>query len=160
METIRYIKHDVTDPQGEGRKFVIHCCNDEGKWGAGVVLAISKKWSKPESQYRLWSKEEDFKLGNIQAVRVEKDVAVINMIGQKGIYSSDGIPPVRYDAVKECLTKVADLAEKYNASVHLPYLMCCDLAGGDWNKIECMLLDLIWARTIPITIYDLFGKRK
>jgi len=30
MKDINYIIGDVTDPQGDGKKLIIHCCNDLG----------------------------------------------------------------------------------------------------------------------------------
>jgi len=150
---ITYVKGDATHPQGEGKQLIIHCCNDIGVMGAGVALAIKKKWPVVYSQYRIWYKKgKDFKLGNIQAVRVEKDVAVVNMIGQKDIYKKGGVPPIRYKAIESCLTKVADLAEKYGASVHAPQFGS-GLSGGKWNVIEGMLQELICSRDIPVTVY-------
>ena len=153
MEKIKYVKGDATHPQGEGRQLIIHCCNDIGKWGKGFVVALSRRWKEPEKQYRIWyKKSKDFKLGNIQAVRVEKEIAVVNMIGQKDIYKKGGVPPIRYKAIESCLTKVADLAEKYGASVHAPQFGA-GLAGGKWNVIEGMLQELICSRDIPVTVY-------
>jgi hypothetical protein len=161
MKEIKYIKADATDPKGEGKKLLIHCCNDIGGWGAGFVTALSKRWKEPEEKYRLWYKSgKNFELGNIQPVKVEKDIAVVNMIGQEGVGYKNGVPPIRYKAVESCLLKVADLALKYNASIHCPYLMCCDLAGGEWETIENMLIEAFSVLDIDVTVYDLFGKRK
>jgi hypothetical protein len=159
---ITYVAGDVREPIGDGRKLILQCVNNIGVMGAGVAKSLMTKWPIIKKQYRNWYKtnKETFKLGNIQAVRVEKDIAVVNMIGQHGIYKKDDIPPIRYKAIEQCLTKVADLAEKYGASVHCPYLMCCDLAGGKWNIIEGMLIEQLYARNIDVTVYDLYGKRK
>src|SRR5210317_2198194 len=143
MNEIKYIQADATEPIGDGRKLIIHVCNDIGGWGRGFVTAISKKWKEPERRYRIWHKSgKDFELGNIQAIRVEKDIAVINMIAQRDIRMYDGVPPIRYKALESCFVKVADLANKYDASVHCPYLMGCDLAGGKWDHVEGMLQEL------------------
>lgn len=154
MEEIKYIDGgDATYPQGEGKKFVIHCCNDIGGWGRGFVLALNKRWGAPKAEFKKWSKQSNYQLGNIQAVKVEKDIAVINMVGQRDIKTLDGIPPIRYKAIEKCLVKVADLAVKYSASIHAPKFGS-DLAGGDWDKIEAMIKDLICSRDIPVTIYN------
>ena len=81
------------------------------------------------------------------------------MIGQKGTGSRNGIPPVRYEAVDECLKNVAQIALKYKASIHLPFLMCCDLAGGDWSKIEALLIKHLCEKDIYVTAYDFHGVR-
>ena len=86
MENIKYVKGDATSPIGEGRKIIIHCCNDIGAWGAGFVIALSNKWPITRKKYIEWSKEpEGFELGEVQYVKVEDDIVVANMIGQHGI---------------------------------------------------------------------------
>ena len=154
MTDITYMKGDATYPQEDGKKLIIHCCNDEGKWGKGFVLAITKRWPEVEKKYREWYRsDENFDLGNIQAVKVEKDIAVVNMIGQHGIYANKGVAPIRYKAIESCLVKVGDLAEKYNASVCAPRFGA-GLAGGKWEEIEGMILELLCARDMKVTIYD------
>lgn len=169
--SIEYIKGDATSPQGEDNKMIIHCCNDIGGWGAGFVLALSKKWTEPEQRYRAWASgpmadrtinltTDPFMLGFIQAVGVAPDIAVVNMIGQKGTGpDQNGFPPIRYWAIDECLKKVAELAKKHNASVHAPYLMGCALAGGEWDYIEHMLQKRLVDEGIQVTAYDFEGKR-
>lgn len=46
MININYIKGDATQPIGENNKIIAHICNNEGKWGVGFVLAVSKKMEK------------------------------------------------------------------------------------------------------------------
>ena len=45
---IRYVIGDATAPEGEGPKVIVHVCNDIGGWGRGFVVALSKRWDKPE----------------------------------------------------------------------------------------------------------------
>jgi len=59
MTKIKYIVGDVTNPEPDyihPVRLLTHCANNKGYWGAGVVLAISKKWEEPEHYYRAWSK--------------------------------------------------------------------------------------------------------
>ena len=160
MTEIQYVKGDATQPIGDGRKIIIHCCNDcvPGKWGKGFVMALSRRWKKPETEYRKWSRGHipglKFELGAVQFVKVEDDIVVGNMIGQKGIRGAAKVPPIRYAAIVSCLWKVQSAAEKNNASIH-----CCrfgaGLAGGDWNIIEGYLKDILCAKDISVTVYDL-----
>lgn len=72
---IKYIKGDATNPRVEGNKIITHICNDMGGWGKGFVMAVSKRWKMPEEEYRRWYKQgENFELGEIQLVQVEKDI--------------------------------------------------------------------------------------
>lgn len=152
---IKYIKGDATAPQGEGRKFIIHCCNDIGAWGAGFVLALSKNWPEPERRYKKWKRNgRGFKLGHIQVVRVEKDIYVINMIGQRDIKTKNGVPPIRYGSINKCLKKVAELAKEYKATVHAPRFGA-GLAGGKWEKIEDLITEQLIDQDIKVTVYDI-----
>lgn len=147
---ITYLVGDATSPIGEGGKLICHISNDLGGWGAGFVLAISKKWKRPEIVYRSIS---DLVLGTIQPIRVEKDIMVINMIAQHGIGIDNvtKIPPIRYDALRECLKKVNNVAEELNATVHAPRFGA-GLAGGDWSIIEQIIKEEI---SVDVYIYDL-----
>jgi O-acetyl-ADP-ribose deacetylase (regulator of RNase III) len=150
MSKINYIKGDATNPQGSGTKLILHCCNDKGAWGAGFVLALSKKWNEPEEQYRSLNKN-DLVLGTVHFVGVEKDIIVVNIIGQHNVNSVNGVPPIRYDAIMKALADVNIIAKKLNATVHMPR-MGCGLAGGDWNKMESIIENNL---DVPVTVYDL-----
>jgi O-acetyl-ADP-ribose deacetylase (regulator of RNase III) len=142
---ITYLRGDATDPSYvEGDKCIVHICNDVGAWGRGFVMALSARWKEPEARYRDWFKRGsvpnvgEFKLGNVQFVHVQSmsrkgktDVWVANMIAQHGIGGS--VPPIRYDALKECLTKVA--SEFPNGIVISMPRIGCGLAGGTWEKV-------------------------
>ena len=129
---IIYIKGDATSPISPGNKIITHICNDIGGWGKGFVLALSKKWKVTEEAYRQWYKsQEEFSLGDVQFVHVADDIYVANMIGQQGIYkNTNGLPPIRYEAVRQCLKKVALFAMEQKASIHMPRLVVDWLAGN------------------------------
>lgn len=155
MAIIHYIKGDATKPTIAGNKIITHICNDIGAWGAGFVLAISKRWKMPEIKYKEWAKSKDkFVLGNVQYVQVEKDILIANMIGQKGIKNINNIAPIRYDAVKICLLKVSKVAKENNATIHMPRIGC-GLAGGDWNEIEKIITETLIEKDIDVYVYDI-----
>ena len=149
---IKYIKGDATAPVGEGKKLIVHCCNDIGKWGAGFVLALSKKWKLPESCYLRWSTSPNFGLGQIQAVKVTNDITVINMIGQHKTKSTSNETPIKYEAIERGLIKINKLAVDQGATFHAPRFGA-GLAGGSWKLIELLIKQHI---TVDVTIYD-FG---
>ncbi len=142
MSKLVYLKGDATEPILE-RAVIAHVCNDMGGWGRGFVLALSKKWKEPETYYRNWSSNNSFledlpfKLGRVQFVPIKhpKAIVVANMIGQHGINYVNGIPPVRYEAMRECLKSVYAYCEKNVMTLHAPKFGA-GLAGGDWNIIE------------------------
>lgn len=145
---IHYIKGDATYPRGEGTKIICHICNDIGAWGAGFVLALSRKWDEPEETYR----EMDKSLGNVSMVEVEDGILVANMVAQHGIYpDQNGTPPIRYSALRKCLISVNELAVRINASLHMPRIGS-GLAGGRWEDIAKIIEE---TARVNIYIYDL-----
>ena len=151
--SIIYLKGDATDPQAGGHKVITHICNDIGGWGKGFVLAVSKKWKGPEAAYRKWYKSgTDFKQGNIQLIPVTEDISVANMIGQKGIYPEDGVPPIRYESVESCLEKLAAALDK-ETSIHMPRIGC-GLAGGKWELIEPIIEKTLVNKGFAVYVYD------
>lgn len=160
MKQIKYIVEDVRKPIGTGKNLIIHCCNDIGAMGSGVAKALFDKWPIVKSEYVKWNKSgKNFELGNIQALKVEENIAVINMIGQRDIKPINGIPPVRYGALRKACKKVAEIASKYNATVNVPYLLGCDLAGGDWSIVEEILISELAKKDVEVIIYDFFNRR-
>ncbi len=160
MTSITYLKGDATDPSIQGHKIIIHCCNNcsPGAWGKGFVLALSRRWKEPESEYKKWSRGlityKPYELGQVQYVKVEKDLVVANMLGQEGLRTKNGKPPIRYDAINKCLKDVAKIALKYKASVHSPRFGA-GLAGGEWSKIEELIVENLCKKDIEVYVYDL-----
>ncbi len=154
-KTITYLQGDATQPVGEGNKIIVHVCNDIGGWGRGFVLALSKRWKSPEKAYRDWYKSgEGFELGATQLVKVEDDLWVGNMIGQHKIKKAqDGTPPIRYEAVRTALGKIAGDATRLNASVHMPKIGA-GLAGGDWQTIEGIIQEELANQGISVVVYN------
>lgn len=153
---INYVKGDATNPPGENPRIIVHVCNDIGAWGRGFVLAVSRKWPAAERGYREWHKSGDerpFELGQVQFVHVEPAIWVANLIGQHGIRHSRGVPPVRYEAIREGLSRVAEFAIEHGASLHMPRIGC-GLAGGKWEDVG-RLLEQVADKGIAVSVYDL-----
>ena len=158
MATIRYVRGDATQPQAKGNRIIAHICNDLGGWGKGFVLAVSKRWPEPEQAYRAWHRgrsKNDFALGAVQIVPVERSIWVANLIAQRGMKTGSNGPPVHYEAVRTCLRKLAIESVRLEASVHMPRIGC-GLAGGRWEEIEPIISDELLSQGIEVTVYD-FG---
>jgi len=156
VRDIQYITGDATAPHGSGHRIIAHICNDVGAWGKGFVVAISKRWPEPEADYRRWYSERDkrdFALGAVRLVHVDVDISVANMVAQRDIRRTSGSPPIRYDALRDCLRTLAGIADSRHASVHMPRIGC-GLAGGEWNEIEPIIRSELSARDIQVTVYD------
>ncbi|MES2707578.1 MAG: macro domain-containing protein [Verrucomicrobiota bacterium] len=163
MSSIIYLNGDATRPQASGAAMIVHVCNDVGGWGAGFVLAVSKRWPEPERRYRSWKRNQGparnpedptFALGEVQFVEVEGDIVVANLIGQHGTRrGAGGTPPIRYDAVTEGLQKVAARASSLGASIHMPRIGC-GLAGGSWDQMEPIIQKCLTEPGLKVFVYD------
>ncbi|MFC8373410.1 MULTISPECIES: macro domain-containing protein [unclassified Streptomyces] len=156
MSGITYVRGDATVPSVKGVKVIAHVCNDIGGWGKGFVLAVSRRWPEPEAAYRAWHRDRaanDFGLGAVQLVQVDRYVWVANMIGQRGVRTGSKGVPVRYEAIDTALGRLADRATELNASVHMPRIGC-GLAGGKWSRVEPLITERLVERGIPVTVYD------
>jgi len=150
---IAYIRGDATRPEGEGLKLILHVCNDVGAWGAGFVMAITKRWKAPRQFYL----ESPFsrRLSIIQPVKVESDIDVINMIAQHGFPNNEQRCALDYRALHECLRHVAFAYETIpNVSIHMPRIGC-GIAGGDWKRVELIIQETLSKAGFPVTVYDL-----
>ncbi|WP_329459135.1 macro domain-containing protein [Streptomyces sp. NBC_01497] len=157
---VRYVEGDATAPVASGPRIIAHVCNDVGGWGAGFVVALSRRGPEPEAAYRTWYRgraTNDFRLGAVQLVPVQVDMWVANMIGQHGLRRAGGRPPVRYEAIEEALGRLAEHALRLGASVHMPRIGC-GLAGGEWSRVEPLLRAGLGERGVPVTVYDLPGR--
>lgn len=151
---ITYLKGDATKPLDlhEGNPMIIsHICNNVGAWGAGFVLALSKRWSEPEAFYHAIG--DDLVLGTTMFVQVESNIIVANMIAQNNIISktSKDNPPIDYIALESTLKTVYDKAKFMKASVHMPKIGS-GLAGGDWYVIENMINN-IFSEDVDVYVY-------
>jgi O-acetyl-ADP-ribose deacetylase (regulator of RNase III) len=154
-----YLIGDATKPTGAGEKIIAHVCNDAGAWGAGFVLALSARWREPERVYRNWAMQEAanggrLQLGAVKFAVVDSALTVANIIGQHGTGYADGVPPIRYDALRTGLECVCRNALALNASVHAPRLGC-GLAGGEWSEVEKIITETLCEKGVAVFIYDL-----
>lgn len=112
---------------------IVHQVNCQGVMGAGIALAIRKKWPIVYDRYRKFK----FKLGQIQVIQVKPGLWVCNLVGQDR-YGRDKCY-TDYKAVREGFQKLNVWAFVRNLPIYIPKGMGCNLAGGDW-KIVCKLI--------------------
>ena len=114
-------------------------------------MALSKKWPVTRASYLEWSKQPDFRLGNVSYVQVRPEIWVANMVAQHGIKTGSSGPPIRYDALEKCLNRVREKATSENWSLHMPRIGC-GLAGGNWLLVEPILQRTVGG--LDVTVYD------
>lgn len=159
---LEYRIGDATRPDVDGPWVLAHCCNDQGKWGAGFSGAISRRWAHAERPYQRWfwagethnhgeRRATPFALGRVQFMAATGGW-IANIIGQHRTLRRNGMPPIRYAALEMGLGYVASWAIRHGASVHMP-LIGAGLAGGDWAVIEPMIERTLVANGIDVTVY-------
>ena len=171
MASLTYVTGDVTKPIRDEDRWILipHITNNIGRWGAGVSGAIGRAFPKAESDYR---NRGHYALGQTDfVIYPEHKIGIANMIAQHGIKPSrntgtwmeaeDGPaiirPPIRYAALATCMRTV----RQYCYSDGKPW---CDihaarfgagLAGGNWDIIESLILELWIDLDLNVTIYTL-----
>ena len=172
--TLRTVEGNVTEPQTTTPKevvLIVHCCNNGGEsgigvMGAGVALALRKKWMGVYTSYKTMEAESKKglrnRLGEICFERVEDNIIVVNMIGQDGIVSADNSKPVKYWALQKCMEQVrinliaiisAFDEEKKKYVIHCPKFGS-GLAMGDWNFILELIREQWLEQGIDVVIYN------
>lgn len=142
---------------------LVHCVNDIGVMGAGIALAIAKKWPQVKKQYLNWSNNQDnfikhnqpFELGYIQNVKVSDTLYVCNLVGQRGIQSYYDLPPLRYQSIQEGLYRLREFMRDNNLTELVSGRIGCGLAGGEWFIMEMIINHVFKDTDISVTIYDI-----
>ena len=125
-----------------------HICNDQGSWGKGFVLGLSKRWKQPETEYK--KLPAPLSLGSVQFVKVENDLEVANMVAQ-------GPPteetPISCSGLQKVLKVVADRALATKAVVHMPRIGV-GLARGKWNIVSHIIWSELCLRGVEVCVYS------
>jgi len=87
-------------------------------------------------------------------VEVAPQVWVANMIGQHGISRRGSTPPIRYEALRECLGRLRTFAHERNADIQMPRIGC-GLAGGDWEIVSRIVEEELVLRGLSVFVLDL-----
>lgn len=125
---IEIVKGDLLESNAE---IIAHQVNMQGVMGAGLAKTIKKRYPEVYKDYK--KRYKDFRLGeNLYSVTKDSRI-VANMFGQNnyGYYGQY----TDYDALERCLEALAQLCEKHDVTVGLPYGLGCGRGGGDWSEV-------------------------
>jgi O-acetyl-ADP-ribose deacetylase (regulator of RNase III) len=151
---VQSVYGDVTEPRGDGHKIIAHIVNDKTpNWGAGAALAIAKRWSSVQEDFRKWAitDRQEFRLGNIRESSIDHNLSVVSMVAQHG-YGASSKPLVRYKALEACLSKLATIAKRSHSSVHMPRIGT-GFAGGSWDVVEELVRHYLTGQGIKAVVY-------
>lgn len=140
--------------------FIPNNCNNRGLAGSGFILAIKDKYPKAILEYESWFEGNTtlnsfpkcldkynslFEMGNIQVVKVEPEVYVVNMLGQKG-FGDYGMPPGRYESIEECLRKLKVCCKGVVGNGKKVSIEACKFgsarSGLDWTKVFSVVQEI------------------
>jgi O-acetyl-ADP-ribose deacetylase (regulator of RNase III) len=167
----KVINGDVTRPANEGSRSIIvpHIVNDAGRWGSGVVNAITERWGEaPRQYYREWFEGKNltdvydvffdktpasFELGRVQFIRVPNHILIANMVAQSNIKEEGNDKPIRYEALIDCMRHVRKVAKVINADIDAPKFGTVR-SGGNWDFIEELICEMWVNNNLNVTIYE------
>jgi len=89
----------------------------------------------------------------VQLITVEDRLSVANMVAQHDYVSRANPVAIRYDALAQCLSKLADKIEQ-GTVIHMPRIGC-GLAGGSWDQVEPLLDEHLAMAGFDVRVYDL-----
>jgi len=170
---LRVVEGDVTNPQRTAPNDIVvipHCCNNKGVMGAGVALALRKKWGKVYKVYKEMEAQSPSglknRLGDICYAKVKyipnttkATIVVINMIGQDGVVSADNLKHVKYLALSSAMKKVFYYVELIKSQTSKPVVIHCpkfgsDLAGGNFEFILELIREIWIENGIDVVVYE------
>lgn len=142
---------DVTVPilDVSSINIVVHVCNDQCGWGAGVSGAIGKRWPVVKADFKRAGKQA---LGTFQAVHLKPfEFSVVNLIAQHGYKSKENPTPCDLSALRTSL-RAAKESFAPPRTWHMPQIGS-GLGGRSWKKeIEPLIRDVLDGDTVFVYI--------
>lgn len=160
--SIIHLKGDARTPALDQHTAILQVCNDIGVYGAGFSGAIEKVYPGVKAIYKgiIGRQTPQNLLGKNIHIPHEihgNYVEIVCMIARRSIRTRHNSPPaIRYDALDDCLTKVAkhycmDLSSGWR--IQMPRIGC-GLAGGSWDLVEPIIKSTICAAGCDAYVYD------
>lgn len=156
LSSLTLLRGNALEPRGVGYKIIAHIVNDKTpNWGAGFGRAIKKEYPLAQKDFAEWAARNpnDYFLGNVHISTISDELSVVHMIAQHG-YGESTRPRIRYEALKNCLERLKDIAVSLGASVHMPRIGT-GYAGGNWSYILELIDGILVRNNVGVTIYTL-----
>lgn len=148
---------DATKPRGDGVKIIAQVVNTSGALGTGFGKSLAKNYPLVKEKLEIWKGDRNsFRLGRCQLIEVRKDLLIFQMLAQKGLYPSANEIPLKYEALRKCLSELYSIANSRGAKVFMP-LIGAGQAKGNWEIISGMIHDELVSKGVEVNIYLLPG---
>ena len=122
-------------------KVLCHGCNAQGKMGAGIAVAIRKRYPVAFTEYRQLYEDQGCRLELGQCVFVSCDDGrtIIDAVTQEFYGRDPDIVYVDYDGVRLAMQRINAWA-KAHAVPHVAFpKIGAGLANGDWSIISAII---------------------
>ncbi len=132
---IIYIQDDIMNC---AENYILHGCNAQRVFGAGVALAIKKKYKHAYTAYMKGSHD----LGTVTYSKDIDGKIVFNCITQEFYGREIGKQYVSYEAIRKCIKRVDIMFSEGFLGRHVAMpLIGAGLGGGDWEVIKRIIED-------------------
>jgi O-acetyl-ADP-ribose deacetylase (regulator of RNase III) len=148
---ITYVKGDATKPV-QVNALIAHICNNNRQWGAGFVLALDKSHPHAKRDYAAMFRHSRPKLGAVSFAEREGYLPIANMVAQDNV-TPDLKVRVQYEALRECLKRVAAYALLNECSVHMPRIGT-GIGKGKWSIIQKIIESELCVLGIEVFVYN------
>jgi len=157
---ITYCRGNIFDYIPENDKVVVlpHVMNNLGGWGAGFTGPLGKKYPHVEKSWREWFLGTKPQIGEVQCVKAEEDLYIMNMIAQESYKSLTNQRPLNYEYLYQCMSQVKNFVLNGQKNDSKPWEIHtvkfgAGLGGGSWRVIAAMIDDLWVKNDISTTVY-------
>lgn len=120
------------------RKGII--CHQINPWkmGAGLALAIRKRYPQHYEDFEDWKKyRTGDPTGYVLFTQLDVGFVVAGLCAQPRYGRGAGIAYTNYRALGECFDKVYEYTQKHGIEpVYIPWKIGCGLGGGLWHIVE------------------------
>ena len=152
MAALQYQKGDLL---ASPEPLIAHGCNSQGVMGAGIAAAIKARFPAAFQAYRLHHEMAGLQLGQVIFVDITPSLTVANAITQATTGTDPQTRYVSYDAIADCMTRIAAEARfRRIGRVGLPKIGA-GLANGDWSIIERIIERQLVASGVTAAVYEL-----
>jgi O-acetyl-ADP-ribose deacetylase (regulator of RNase III) len=137
---IKYVEGNLFDTK---IKTIVHGCNAQGAYGAGVAAIIRRDFPQAYHAYKdKYEKNGKLELGSIIIApcgdgNADNFKVIINAITQE-YYGRDHKRYVSYNAIADAMSRINLIAKLGLKEVAMPKIGA-GLAGGNWNIIEAIV---------------------
>jgi O-acetyl-ADP-ribose deacetylase (regulator of RNase III) len=135
----------------EDSGIIVHGCNAQGVFNAGIAKQIREKYPQVYLDYKNKHNQFGLQLGDIIITKINSNLFFVSAITQKYYGRNKNKIYVSYNAILHCFQKINELALKENLEVKFPKIGC-GLANGNWHIVKDIINSCL-DKSIPRAVF-------